>query len=82
MILRGPPPHTVFAPSGWEQMLCPALAGLPLPAIIAAAGVAKPTASGWRSGRHVAHPMYWATLVDLVGVSAQDLIRQVRASSD
>jgi len=60
----------------------PALVGLPLPAIIAATGVAKSTASGWRSGRHIPHPMHWATLAELAGTSAQDLIRQVRASSD
>lgn len=59
----------------------PALVGLPLPAIIAATGVAKSTALGWRSGRRIPHPMHWATLTELAGISAQDLIRQVRTSS-
>lgn len=70
-------PAGLTDPAWWEQTLCPALAGLPLPAIIAATGVAKSTASGWRSGRHVPHPMHWATLAGLAGVrlpaGSQDL---------
>jgi len=60
-------------PTWWEQTLHPALAGLPLPAIIAATGVAKSTASEWRSGKHVPHPMHWETLADLAGVESPEL---------
>ncbi len=50
------------------EELRPALAEVKLSAIIEATGVAKSTASGWRSGRHLPHPMHWQALTELAGV--------------
>jgi len=44
------------------------LQGTTLPAIMAACGVSKATASGWRSGRHVPALRHWEALARLAGV--------------
>jgi len=44
------------------------LQGTTLPAIMAATGASKATASGWRSGRHVPALRHWEALARLAGV--------------
>jgi hypothetical protein len=48
--------------------LLPALRAFTVRQVMDAAGVAKGTASGWRNGRHVPHPMHWAILAKLANV--------------
>ncbi len=50
-----------------KESLLPALRGMRLAEIVAATGVAKSTASGWRK-RTIPHPMHWSSLAQLVGV--------------
>lgn len=59
-------------PRWWHQVCRPALAGETLAAIRAATGVAKSTASGWRNGTRVPHPMHWDALATLAGVAGPD----------
>lgn len=51
------------------EVLLPAVANVKLRDVMAATGVAKSTASGWRSGTSVPHPMHWEALAALAGVS-------------
>jgi CRISPR-associated endonuclease Cas1 len=48
------------------------LTAVKLPAIMAACGVSKSTASGWRSGRHVPPLRHWEALADITAVSLVD----------
>lgn len=53
----------------WEGTCRPGLAEVKVGAIMRACGVSKSSASGWRSGKHVPHPMHWETLAGLAGVA-------------
>jgi len=65
----------VFVDRRWAtEVLLPALGKLKLREVMAAPGVAKSTASGWRSGRSVPHPMHWEVLAGLAGVSATKIV--------
>jgi CRISPR-associated protein Cas1 len=48
--------------------ITPRLKEIPLRQIMQAAGVTKATASGYRNGKSVPHPSYWAALTTLVGI--------------
>ncbi len=50
------------------EELRPALAQVRLATIVQATGVAKSTASGWRAGHTVPHPMHWETLAAVAGI--------------
>jgi CRISPR-associated protein Cas1 len=50
------------------EVLRPALGTVKLGSIVETCQVAKSTASGWRAGRHIPHPMQWPALARLVGV--------------
>jgi len=56
-------------PAWWEDTCRPRLAEVKVGAIMRACGVSKSSASGWRSGKHVPHPMHWETLAGLAGVA-------------
>lgn len=52
----------------------PRLHSLRLRQIMDAAGVTKATASSYRSGKSVPHPLYWPALMALIGMDAAELI--------
>jgi len=57
------------------EVLLPALGKVKLREVMMATGVAKSTASGWRSGRSVPHPMHWDVLAGLAGVPGKQCSR-------
>jgi hypothetical protein len=64
-------PHAAVDPDVFRSQVLPELAGVPLREIIAATGCSKSSASSYRSGRGVPHPMHWAALATLASQSMQ-----------
>jgi CRISPR-associated endonuclease Cas1 len=64
---RAEHPHANADPAHFAPIRA-GLAGVTLAEIMAACGVSKATASGWRSGRHVPPLARWETLAALAGV--------------
>jgi CRISPR-associated endonuclease Cas1 len=64
---RAEHPHANANPAHFAAIRA-GLAGVTLAEIMAACGVSKATASGWRSGRHVPPLARWETLAALAGV--------------
>ena len=60
-------PHANADPAEFEAIRA-GLATFPLPAIVAACGVSKATASAWRAGRYVPPLRHWETLAELAGM--------------
>ena len=60
-------PHANAHPSAFERIR-EGLAAVTLRQIMAATGVSKATASGWRSGRHVPALRHWEALAELAGL--------------
>jgi CRISPR-associated protein Cas1 len=52
-------------PELFRSMVLPALATVKLSAIVEACGVAKGTASNWRTGKSTPHPSHWSKLAEL-----------------
>jgi len=53
-------------PDVYRERILPALASLPLREIMAVTGSSKSSASSYRSGRCIPHPMYWVGLASLL----------------
>ena len=64
---RAEHPHATARPDDFAPILS-ALRSVTLARIMAATGVSKTTASGWRTGRHVPPLARWCALAALVGV--------------
>ena len=56
-------------PQVYRSQILPGLADVPLREIIAVTGSSKSSASSYRSGRSVPHPMHWEALATLLGDS-------------
>ena len=55
-------PHAVVDPEVYRRQILPGLAAVPPREIIAVTGSSKSSASSYRSGRSIPHPMHWAAL--------------------
>ncbi len=75
---RAEHPHAHADPSQFAPIRA-GLAGVTLAQIMTACGVAKATASGWRSGRHVPALRHWPALAALAGVPVPAGVRGERA---
>ncbi|HVC14238.1 MAG TPA: hypothetical protein VND62_05195 [Acidimicrobiales bacterium] len=60
-------PHANADPAAFEAIRVK-LATVQLPAIVAACGVSKATASAWRAGRYVPPLRHWQALAELANV--------------
>jgi hypothetical protein len=56
-------------PALFRSMVLPALATIKLSAIVKTCGVARGTASNWRTGKWAPHPSHWSKLAELAAVS-------------
>ena len=68
---RAEHPHANADPAAFEVIRI-GLATVQLPAIVAACGVSKATASAWRAGRYVPPLRHWDALAQLAGVPVVD----------
>jgi transcriptional regulator with XRE-family HTH domain len=68
---RSEHPDAVIDRADFLATITPRLKEIPLRQIMQAAGVTKATASGYRNGKSVPHPSYWAALAELVGVEVR-----------
>jgi hypothetical protein len=58
-------PDAAFDSDVYRREILPGLAAVPLREIIAVTGSSKSSASSYRSGRSIPHPMHWAALATL-----------------
>jgi CRISPR-associated endonuclease Cas1 len=58
-------PDAADDPEVFRRQILPGLAAVPLREIMAVTGSSKSSASSYRSGRSIPHPMHWATLATL-----------------
>ena len=55
-------------PDFFRSTVLPTLATVKLSAIVEACGVAKGSASNWRTGKRTPHPSHWPALAELTGI--------------
>jgi hypothetical protein len=65
-------PDAVVDRDFYRCRILPGLASAPLREIVSATGGSKSSASSYRSGHRIPHPMYWCVLARLVGKSLND----------
>jgi len=58
-------PNAAIDPDVFRSQILPGLAAVPLREIMAVTGSSKSSASSYRSGRSIPHPMLWAALASL-----------------
>lgn len=56
--------------STYREMILPRLAEITVPTLARTMNVTEPYAAKVRKGQHVAHPMHWLALAQLLGVTA------------
>jgi len=58
-------PDAKFDPEDFRRLIMPGLSAVPLAKIVSTINCSKTSASSYRSGRTVPHPMYWQSLSEL-----------------
>jgi CRISPR-associated endonuclease Cas1 len=64
-------PYAAVDPDVFRNKILPGLAAVPLREIMAVTGSSKSSASSYRSGRSIPHPMHWAALAAFLNLRSQ-----------